>query len=132
MGYLGPSAIVQLWPAHAAIHTAIQYVRGVYSSSDGRFSRHKICVASEKRGRVEEKNGARKGREYFQRCWGRFQQCYVLKTFPSTLKDEDQGRKKGERGRKRCAGKGREYFQTCWGRFSIMLRVENLPKPLKR
>ena len=83
----------------------------------------------EKRGKGEEKGGKRKkkggegkkkavqGREesIFKGAGEGFQQCYVLKTFPSTLKDEDQGRKrergrrKGERGRKKCAGKGKIF-----------------------
>ena len=31
-----------------------------------------------------------------------FQQCYVLKIFSSTSKDEDKGRKQGKRKKKMC------------------------------
>ena len=43
-----------------------------------------------------------------------FQQCYVLKTFPSTLKDEVKGRKKRERGRKKMRRERKNIF---WGGF---------------
>ena len=36
-----------------------------------------------------------------------FQQHYVLKTFPSTLKDERKGRKKGK-GKKKGKGEGKK------------------------
>ena len=48
-----------------------------------------------------------KGKSIFKGAGEGFQQYYVLKTFPSTLKDEGKGRKKGkgkkkgERGRKK-------------------------------
>ena len=78
------------------------------------------------KGRGEEKkneSGRKKlrtgGKKYFQRCWGKFSTMLCLETFPSTLKNEGQGRKKGEMLRKRCARKGKEYFQMCWGRFSL-------------
>ena len=52
------------------------------------------------RGREEKEGEGKKkdeqGREEnIFKCAGEgFQQCYVLKTFPSTLKDEGKGRKK--------------------------------------
>ena len=78
----------------------------------GRFSRHNIRVASEKRGRGEEKGKrgrkkrekgrkrgkevekrgrweekscAGKGREYFQRCWGRFSTMLCLENLSQHL-----------------------------------------------
>ena len=93
---------------------------------------------AEKRERVQKKDAQVREENIFKCAGEGFQQCYVLKTFPSTLKDEVKGRKKrrGEekRGRgeeKRCAGKGRKYFQRCWGRFSTMLCLETFPSTLK-
>ena len=45
-----------------------------------------------------------------------FQQCYVLKTFPSTLKDEVKGRKKRERGRKKMRREGKKIFPKVLGK----------------
>ena len=109
--------------------------RGIFQVIWGRFSRHNIHVTSEKRGRGEEKKegeGKKKavqGREesIFKGAGEGFQQCYVLKTFPSTLKNEGKGEKRGEMGRKICTGKGREYFQMYWGRFSF----QTFPSTLK-
>ena len=94
------------------------------------------------RGRKKREKGrkrcVRKAREYFKRSRGRFSTmpCYVLKTFPNTLrgKGRKEGRGEEKRGRgeeKRCAGKGRKYFQRCWGRFSTMLCLETFPSTLK-
>ena len=57
------------------------------------------------RGRKKMREG--KGREYFKRSWGGFSTmpCYVLKTFPSTLKNEGKGRKKGKRKKKDAQGR---------------------------
>ena len=89
--------------------------------------------------RVQKKHVQVREENIFKGAGEGFQQCYVLKTFPSTLKDEVKGRKKGrgeeKRGRgeeKRCAGKGRKYFQRCWGRFSTMLCLETFPSTLKK
>ena len=81
----------------------------------GRFSRHNIRVASQKEeeGKKNGEEGKEKGEEgkkegkgkkkdaqgreenIFKGAGEGFQQYYVLKTFPSTLKDEGKGRKKG-------------------------------------
>ena len=55
-----------------------------------------------KKGKGEEKKRERgrkklriKGKRIFSKVLREgFQHCYVLKTFPSTLKDEEKGRKK--------------------------------------
>ena len=41
---------------------------------------------------------------------------YVLKTFPSTLKDEVNGRKKRERGRKKMRREGKKIFSKVLGK----------------
>ena len=68
-----------------------------------------------------------------------FQQFYVLKTFPSTLKDEvngrkkeGEGKKKGERGRKKLRRKQKIIFSKVLGKVSTMLCLENLPQHLKK
>ena len=91
----------------------------------GRFSRHNIRVASQKEeeGKKNGEEGKEKGEEgkkegkgkkkdaqgreenIFKGAGEGFQQYYVLKTFPSTLKDEVKGRKKGRGEEKRCTGK---------------------------
>ena len=53
-----------------------------------------------KRERVEEKSCAGKGREYFQRCWGRFSTMLCLENLPQHLKNERKGRKKKGNGKK--------------------------------
>ena len=62
---------------------------------------------------------AKKVESIFKGAGEGFQQYYVLKTFPSTLKDEGKGRnkkgKKKEREGKNKAAHGREenIFQRC-------------------
>ena len=61
----------------------------------------------EKRGEGKKKDAQVRKENIFKGAGEGFQQYYVLKTFPSTLKDEGKGRKKGkgkkkgERGRKK-------------------------------
>ena len=75
-----------------------------------------------KEGKGKKKDAQGREENIFKGAGEGFQQYYVLKTFPSTLKDEVKGRKKGrveeKRGggeEKRCTGKGRKYFQRCCG-----------------
>ena len=70
-----------------------------------------------KEGKGKKKDAQGREENIFKGAGEGFQQYYVLKTFPSTLKDEVKGRK---------------YFQRRWGRFSTMLCLENLPQHLKR
>ena len=64
----------------------------------GRFSRHNICVASEKRGRGEEKGGEGKKKE------------------GKGKKKGERGRKKGERGRKKLCREGKRVFSKVLGK----------------
>ena len=87
----------------------------------------------EKRGRGEENNCAGKGREYFQRCWGRFSIMLCHETFPGTLKNEGKGRKnrkgkkKGENVKKKMRREGKRIFSNVLGKIFF----ENLPQYLK-
>ena len=82
-------------------------MRGMASQKEGEGK--KKWLRGRKRGRGEEKGWERKKKEgegkkkdaqgseesIFKGAGEGFQQYYVLKTFPSTLKDEGKGRKKG-------------------------------------
>ena len=59
---------------------------------------------AEKRERVQKKDAQVREENIFKGAGEGFQQCYVLKTFPSTLKDEVKGRKKRRGEEKRGRG----------------------------
>ena len=58
----------------------------------------------ERRGEGKKKDAQVRGENIFKGAGEGFQQCYVLKTFPSTLKDEVKGIKKRRGEEKRCTG----------------------------
>ena len=71
---------------------------------------------AEKRERVQKKDAQVREENIFKGAGEGFQQCYVLKTFPSTLKDEVKGRKKRERGRKKMRREGKKIFSKVLGK----------------
>ena len=125
----GPSSL-------AGVYIFFKYSPPPFQVIWGRFSRHNIRVASQKEeeGKKNGEEGKEKGEEgkkegkgkkkdaqgreenIFKGAGEGFQQYYVLKTFPSTLKDEVKGRKKRERGRKKMRREGKKIFSKVLGK----------------
>ena len=84
----------------------------------------------EKRDR-EEHEGQPLKLHISQSVRGGFQQCYVLKTFPSTLKNEENGRKKGKRKKKDAQGREELIFKGAGEGFQQCYALKTLPGTLK-